>query len=167
MHLDAAALRACRGRLRGLAGTPGGPEYRAERVGWLLMFLGELARHAARARRSAVIPPAVHPAVHRAMRLFQLDLRRDWSAGELAATLGMDESYLGRRFKAATGLPPLAYLARLRAERAASLLLREAAPIADIGREVGWPDANYFARRFRAHFGLSASEYRRRFAVGG
>ena len=27
-----------------------------------------------------------------------------------------------------------------------------------------WPDQNYFARRFKAHFGLSATSYRARFA---
>jgi AraC family L-rhamnose operon transcriptional activator RhaR len=28
---------------------------------------------------------------------------------------------------------------------------------------VGWPDPNYFARRFRSHFGLSATTFRERF----
>ena len=35
-----------------------------------------------------------------------------------------------------------------------------------IGRSVGWPDQNYFARRFKAHFGLSATSYRSSFADG-
>jgi AraC family L-rhamnose operon transcriptional activator RhaR len=35
-----------------------------------------------------------------------------------------------------------------------------------VGRAVGWPDQNYFARRFKAHYGLSATTYRNRFAVG-
>ena len=33
------------------------------------------------------------------------------------------------------------------------------------GRAVGWPDQNYFARRFKAHYGLSATTYRRQFAT--
>ena len=65
----------------------------------------------------------------------------------------------------ATGLPPKAYLAQLRAERAAVLLLHSDDPSTGIGRAVGWPDQNYFARRFKAHYGLSATTYRRQFAT--
>ena len=60
----------------------------------------------------------------------------------------------------------MAYLAQLRAEHAAMLLLHSDQPVTCIGREVGWPDQNYFARRFKAHYGLSATTYRRRFAPG-
>jgi AraC family L-rhamnose operon transcriptional activator RhaR len=30
---------------------------------------------------------------------------------------------------------------------------------------VGWDDPNYFARRFKAHFGISATRYRQQFTV--
>jgi AraC family L-rhamnose operon transcriptional activator RhaR len=30
-------------------------------------------------------------------------------------------------------------------------------PVTSIGRSVGWPDQNYVARRFKAHYGLSAT----------
>ncbi|WP_233358643.1 helix-turn-helix domain-containing protein [Thermomonospora amylolytica] len=48
-------------------------------------------------------------------------------------------------------------------ERAASLLLHTDQPITRIGQAVGWADQNYFARRFKAHYGLTATTYRRRF----
>ena len=39
--------------------------------------------------------------------------------------------------------------------------------VADIGQEVGWLDPNYFARRFRAHFGVSATAYRAAYLGSG
>ncbi|HWD47457.1 MAG TPA: helix-turn-helix domain-containing protein [Actinomycetota bacterium] len=55
-------------------------------------------------------------------------------------------------------------LARRRVETAAGLLLHSDQSVTQVGRSVGWPDQNYFARRFKAHFGLSATSYRSRFA---
>jgi AraC family transcriptional regulator, L-rhamnose operon transcriptional activator RhaR len=56
----------------------------------------------------------------------------------------------------------MAWLAQTRAERAAYLLARTGKPVSEIAIEVGWPDPVHFARRFRAHFGVSASAYRDR-----
>jgi transcriptional regulator GlxA family with amidase domain len=64
---------------------------------------------------------------------------------------------LVRLFKATAGRPPMAYLAPLRAEHAATLLLHSGQSVTCIGREVGWPDQNYFARRFKAHYGLGSA----------
>ncbi len=54
----------------------------------------------------------------------------------------------------------MAYLHERRLERAAQALLRTPASITAIGQAVGWRDPNVFARRFRARFGISASQYR-------
>ncbi len=59
----------------------------------------------------------------------------------------------------------MAYLAQLRAEHAAVLLLHTGEPVTSIGRTVGWADQSKFARRFKAHYGLSATTYRKRFAT--
>ena len=108
---------------------------------------------------------SVHPAVMQAMRLLEADLRRDWTLKSLAAELHLAPGYLVRLFNAATGLPPMAYLGQLRAEHAAVLLLHSDEPVTSIGRAVGWPDQSGFARRFKAHYGLSATTYRKRFAT--
>jgi len=107
----------------------------------------------------------LHPAVGRAIRLLEGDIARRWTLTGLADELHLAPGYLVRLFKAASGLPPMAYLAQVRAEHAAVLLLHSDEPVTGIGRAVGWPDQNYFARRFKAHYGLSATTYRERFAT--
>ena len=56
----------------------------------------------------------------------------------------------------------MAYLAHHRMETAAVLLGRTDRPVAQVGEAIGCTDQNYFARRFKAHYGLSPSTYRLR-----
>nr|GID87190.1 hypothetical protein Ade03nite_61140 [Actinoplanes derwentensis] len=104
-----------------------------------------------------------HPAVVRAMRLMEAAPDRPWTLNDLAAEPHLARGHLFRLCKAVTGLPPITYLLRLRVELATSLLLYTDQSVSQIGESVGWPDANYFARRFKAHYRLSASTYRTRF----
>jgi AraC family L-rhamnose operon transcriptional activator RhaR len=97
------------------------------------------------------------------MRMMEERPAHQWTLTSLAASLHLAPGYLVRLFKSATGLPPMAYLSRQRVELAATRLLHTDQPISRIGESVGWPDQNYFARRFRSHYGLSASTYRARF----
>lgn len=155
-HLeDLAALRYCpRDR------------YRGDVLGLLSLLLGELGRAAAPAQAAdGTVQGRPHPAVRRAMRLLESDIARPWTLTALAEELHLAPAYLVRLFKDATGLPPKAYLSQVRAERAAVLLLHSDDPVTCIGRAVGWADQNYFARRFKAHYGLSATTYRKRFAA--
>jgi AraC-like DNA-binding protein len=144
-------------------------EYRGDILGRLSLLLGQLGRAAVGPGEAVGATGATggprHPAVSQAMRLLEGSIARQWTLGELAEELHLAPGYLVRLFKAATGLPPMAYLAQVRAEHAAVLLLHSDEPITCIGRAVGWPDQNYFARRFKAHYGLSATTYRQRFAT--
>jgi len=163
-----AAVSDCLTHLSALAALRHRPPalHRPDIVGRLVLLFGELGRAVAQASGARPGEPALaHPAVVQAMRLLEADIARAWTLTGLAAELHLAPGYLVRLFKAATGLPPMAYLAQLRAEHAAVLLLHSDEPITSIGRAVGWPDQSSFARRFKAHYGLSATTYRKRFAT--
>jgi AraC-like DNA-binding protein len=87
---------------------------------------------------------------------------RPWTMDELAELVSLNPAYLSRLFRQHLGLPPIGYLARLRVERASVLLSQTDLSVAQVARAVGWPDSNYFARRFRALSGLSPTAYRKR-----
>ncbi|MDR3707339.1 MAG: AraC family transcriptional regulator [Capsulimonadaceae bacterium] len=83
-----------------------------------------------------------------------------WTIEDLADRLHYNRHYIMRVFKQAVGVSIGDYLTRQRAERAAKLLRNSDRGVADIAAEVGWPDQTYFARRFKAYHGMTASEYR-------
>ncbi|WP_433383995.1 AraC family transcriptional regulator [Actinoplanes sp. CA-142083] len=134
--------------------------HRGDVIGRLTLFLSCLARSVFPAGSTS---SATHPAVLEAMRMMEERPAYHWTLSSLAAELHLAPGYLVRLFKSATGLPPMAYLSRHRVELAATRLLHTDQPINRIGESVGWPDQNYFARRFKSHYGLSASTYRARF----
>lgn len=166
--LDPPAFAECVDHLDALALLRNSPQqrHRGDIVGRLSLVFSQLGQAVAHVGHLlADQPGSAHPAVGRAMRLLEADVARQWTLTDLASDLHLTPGHLVRLFKAATGLPPMAYLAQVRAEQAAVLLLHSDEPITGIGRAVGWADQNYFARRFKAHYGLSATTYRKRFAT--
>jgi AraC-like DNA-binding protein len=111
----------------------------------------------------AGVREAVHPQVQHAMRLLEADLAEPWTLERLAAGVNLAPGYLIRLFGRSAGMSPMAYLNRIRAERAAGLLIETELPVATIGATVGWHDPSHATRRFRAVFGLSPSRYRSAF----
>lgn len=137
---------------------------RAEEIAHLLLLLGRVARVRGGALRAGDDRGA-DPAVQAVMEALAGDLAHAWTLDALAGKVQLSRSYLVRLFRRHTGLSPMAWLAQRRAEQAAVLLLTTASGIAEIGTGVGWADPGYFARRFRAAFGMSASDYRARFPL--
>jgi transcriptional regulator GlxA family with amidase domain len=84
---------------------------------------------------------------------------------EMRARSGLAERTFVRRFTAATGLSPIAYVQRLRVEDAKRRLERSDTPVERIAWEVGYEDPAAFRRLFRRITGLAPGAYRRRFQV--
>lgn len=140
---------------------------RIEALGRLLIFLDSLACSISELDVFNDQTRPIHQAVLETMRLLESEIEKDWSLRELAEMSHLNPSYLVRLFTAEVGLAPIAYLNRCRMERASGLLLHTLIPIADVAAQVGWFDANLFARRFRQTHGMSPSEYRKRFGRSG
>jgi AraC family L-rhamnose operon transcriptional activator RhaR len=135
---------------------------RPEIIAHLLLILSALSRTLSASEHARGLNAGSEPdaAVLKAVQALEERLEYDWGLVELSTLVNLNRSYLVRLFKRHTGHAPMAWLARRRAEKAAVLLLTTDLPVAQVGRAVGWHDPNYFARRFRAAFGLSAREYR-------
>jgi transcriptional regulator GlxA family with amidase domain len=70
-----------------------------------------------------------------------------------------------RRFAAATGLTPIAYVQRLRNEDAKRRLERTDASVDEISWRVGYEDSAFFRRLFKRTTGLAPGAYRKRFRI--
>lgn len=78
---------------------------------------------------------------------------------------GLSERSFARRFGAATGHSPTAYVQRLRVEDAKRRLERTDTPVERIAWEVGYEDPAAFRRLFRRVAGVSPAVFRRRFQL--
>jgi transcriptional regulator GlxA family with amidase domain len=84
---------------------------------------------------------------------------------ELAKQFGVSERNLNRRFTAATGLGPQAYLQLVRVHFAQRLLETTSDPVEAIRRTAGYGDSAAFRRVFKQITGLGPSEYRRQYGA--
>ncbi|MDI1435805.1 GlxA family transcriptional regulator [Polyangium sorediatum] len=99
--------------------------------------------------------------VTKAEAILRADLTRPLDVDALAREVGVTPRTLGRRFVAATGLPPASFLRRLRLEVAAGLLRSTTDAIATIAARVGYEDERAFRRAFTKDMSDSPSRFRR------
>ncbi|MGN6125131.1 MAG: helix-turn-helix domain-containing protein [Humibacter sp.] len=79
---------------------------------------------------------------------------------DLARLAGLSTSHFSALFKASTGYGVVEYVRRLRSARARELLMTTGLSIGEIAAQVGYSDAFYFTRQFRAVNGTSPSRFR-------
>jgi transcriptional regulator GlxA family with amidase domain len=94
----------------------------------------------------------------------QENFDRDVSIAGLADRIGMGPRNFIRRFKAATGCLPGAYIQKLRVTAARELLEHGAESIQTVCSKSGYEDLAFFRSLFKRHTGMTPAEYRKRFA---
>ena len=140
------------------------------------LLLGELA--AALAERAlslvpdAVAPDAVAPGIVTARRLTPARLKRvceliddrldeQLSVAMLADAVGLSEASFSRAFRAATGVPPHAYLRDRRIARARSLIVTTRRDLDEIALDCGFSSHAHMTAGFRQRLGIAPSALRR------
>lgn len=83
---------------------------------------------------------------------------------QLASEFAMSSRTLSRRFKAATGLTPMAWLQKLRIDKAKQLLENTMLPLEQLTLQVGYEDVSSFRKLFQQYTQMTPKAYRAHFA---
>ncbi|NGP46284.1 helix-turn-helix domain-containing protein [Bacillaceae bacterium SIJ1] len=87
--------------------------------------------------------------------------KEELSLDHLSDVFDLKGKYISKLFKDEFGEKFVDFLIRIRMERAEELLTTTSDPIVDISEQVGYVNANSFARIFRKMYGTSPGEYRK------
>jgi AraC-like DNA-binding protein len=126
--------------------------------------LREVVYRAARSEAGALVRLAARregrsEGLARALQIVHAKLAEPLDVPGLARAAGMSVSTFHEAFKAATALPPMQYVKRLRLGRARQLMVEEGCLAAEAAFRVGYESPSQFSRDFRALFGLPPRRY--------
>jgi transcriptional regulator GlxA family with amidase domain len=102
--------------------------------------------------------------IRQAEEYLQQHFDSDVSIDSLAERAGMGPRNFIRRFKAATGRVPGAYIQTLRVSAAKELLEHGSSSIQAVSSKIGYEDIGFFRNLFKRHTGMTPGEYRTRFS---
>ncbi|HET6859023.1 MAG TPA: AraC family transcriptional regulator [Streptomyces sp.] len=105
------------------------------------------------------------PFVGAALDLMHDQTAHPWTVASLAQRVGMSRAGFSRRFAAAVGEPPMAYLTSWRLALAADRLRQDDVPVFRVASEVGYSSPFTFSTAFKRHYGVSPLTYRQQHAV--
>jgi AraC-like DNA-binding protein len=123
----------------------------------ILVFIARLDAPQTEVRPQAF--PTVDEDVHRLRRA--IDLRRQGSVSGALHELVDNYDALRHRFRRVYGESPVHMLARLRVEKARSLLTTTELSMADIARDCGYARQHEFSRAFHREVGCTPTAFRR------
>jgi AraC-like DNA-binding protein len=127
----------------------------------LALLLDLVVRGPLAERPLPTAPPLVIAAMDAARRIWQAEGVRLIAVDELARAANVSAGNLYRIFRQHYGCGPAHALELIRLSRAAMMVQRSNASLADVARECGFADAYHLSRRFSAAFGVPPGRYRR------
>jgi len=99
----------------------------------------------------------------RAESYIQSNYMYDISVAGIAKMLGIDRRYLYRLFVEYTGMSPQNYILKCRLRKAAEMLSRYDCTVGEAARSCGYKDMFNFSNMFKKEYGISPTEYKRKF----
>ncbi|MFE6698670.1 cupin domain-containing protein [Streptomyces sp. NPDC057718] len=100
------------------------------------------------------------PVVSTAMAMIDAQPGRAWTTTELARATDVSRATLARRFPAALGETPAAYLTRRRLDLSARRLRDTDDPLEQIAQDIGYTSVYAFSRAFRRERGVPPGRFR-------
>jgi transcriptional regulator GlxA family with amidase domain len=117
---------------------------------WLFTSSGDAANN-------SQVAAGTRQAVEKAQSLLEKNMSDPPALVNLAAEVGMSLSNFKKVFPRVCGVPPYAYLRRIRLERAMGLLAQKKMNVTEAALEVGYSSLSHFAKAFTAHYGIKPS----------
>jgi len=99
--------------------------------------------------------------INEVLDYIEKNIARSFTLDELASQAGFSKYHFHRIFYTYAGETLFQFIQRLRLEKSATLLLNEPGkPVTDIALECGFANSSSFAKSFKKHFGISATDWR-------
>jgi AraC family transcriptional regulator len=123
--------------------------------------LSELLRSQTIVRRDVVVRGGLAPLVRRRLADYiEAHLAEPITLGLLAQLACLSEFHLARMFRVSFGMPPSAWIAQRRVDRARELLKTTALPLQQVAHACGYADLSHMSHRLRSAVGMPPGRYR-------
>ena len=106
--------------------------------------------------------PSMDPRIAHLASFIRDNYHRKLTLAEMAETVNLSRWRLCHLFKESMGTSPERYLTQVRLEKARLLLETEFLTVKEVMNRVGMSDASYFARSFKAAYGVTPIKYKNR-----
>lgn len=125
---------------------------------WMCRLFSGLVRdeeeHATKESRSAGW-------IRKSIRYINLHAAEGITVQHVSNVIGVNRTYFSTVFYKHVGVTPMAYITKIRMEKAVKLLSDTTATITEIAYSLGYPDVYSFSRAFKNYYNISPSECRK------